>query len=342
VRPREDRRGRWPSRALALGLSLAILAMLLSRVSPEEALGALAMVGPWPVLATVAVALIDGLLVDVDKFRRLLSRLGIRCSFREVATLSIPATALGGLAPAQAEEFWKARQLQRLLGGTYSEAMGLVALDRGINFASHLVLGGGALASLWLGAGCPWSLAAGVGVAYGLALGGMGLLSRLAGRVPADRHPRSRAFTGGLRRSSPGLRARILAYACASHLALSGCLWWMAIAGGAQWTLSEALVWRAASVLASKVPVSLGGIGVREGVLALGLSRAIPASVAVPVGLLHGLLTGLLPPLAALGFRSWFRETAEGMLRDLGRLTRVRQGKSSEEQDTGGGSGLSR
>lgn len=109
----------------------------------------------------------------------------------------------------------------------------------------------------------------------------------------------------------------MLAYACLANLALSGALWWVGYAAGADWTLASALAWRAGSVIASKVPISLGGLGVREGVLVAGLAGWTASPAAVAAGLVFGLTTALAPPLVALGFWSWFRDSMDQMLRDL-------------------------
>ena len=331
-RPAEHR-GPWPTRALALGLSLAILAALASRMQVEEVAEALRSVGPWPWVVTLLVALLDGLVIDADKLRLLLRHLGFPASFRDAAALAIPATALGALAPAQVEEFWKARQVQVRLGTSFPEALGIVAFERGLNLVSHLVLAAAGLVSLALDPSFGWTLWLVLGGAYAAGLGGISLVSRVLRSGRLDRHAGAVAFLSALRRTSTGFRAGLLAYACLANLALSGCLWWMAIGAGVEWPLASALAWRAAAVVGSKVPVSLGGLGIREGVLVLGLSGSAEASLAVTVALLFGLTTSLAPPLFALGFWSGLRETTGWMIRDLGRGLRCWRSCRSKPQD---------
>lgn len=312
----------WPSRVLALLLSLAILAALVSRVPVSEVWADLRTIGPWPVAVTVLVALIDGIWVDVDKLRRILRHLGHAWSFWEVGALAIPALALGALMPAQGEEVWKARQMQVRLGTSFGEALGIVALDRGINLMSHGVLGIGGLLALW------WDLEGGGHLllplicAYGAGLGVIWLAARVA-RLGTEHAGIWTSLSGALRSTSGPFQAGMLAYACLANLALSGGLWWVGRAAGAHWTLASALAWRAGSVIASKVPITVGGLGVREGVLVVGLAGWTSSSAAVAAGLIFGLTTALAPPLVALGFWSWFQDSMDQMLRDLARGLRV-------------------
>jgi len=314
--------GPWPSRGLALALSLAILTALVSRVPLGEVAAAFRSVGPWTVAATALAALIEGVLVDLDKIRRILWHLGFRLPIWEVARLAMPAVALGAVAPVQAEEVWKARQIRDRLGCPFGEALGIVAFDRGINLASHLVLAAGGLGAWWLDSGSGPVLAGSLTLAFLAALGGISGTARLVPAGSPGRHGGLASFTLALRNTTGGFRAGMLAYACLANLVLTVALWWMGVSAGAEWNLSSALAWRAGSVLCSKIPVSLGGLGIREGVLAAGLSRWTSEPVAVAVGLAFGLTTAVVPPLFALGFRSWFRESMDLMIRDLRRGSR--------------------
>ncbi|HOU54270.1 MAG TPA: lysylphosphatidylglycerol synthase transmembrane domain-containing protein [Myxococcota bacterium] len=320
--------GPWPSRGLALVLSLAILGALVSQVPFGELVASLRSVGRWPVIGTVLVALAEGLALELDKLRRILRHLGCPLSLRDVGAMALPAVALGALAPAQAEEVWKARQVQVRIGCPFGEALGIVAFDRGINLVSHLVLIAGGTGASWLGHGSLGTLAAALSLAFIAGIGGITLAARIAALGPLQRHAGILAFTGALRRTSPGFRAGMLAYACLANLALTGALWWMGRAAGVAWPLASAMAWRAGSVLLSKIPVSLGGLGVREGVLVAGLAQWTSSPVAVAVGLAFGLITAWVPPVFALSFQSWFRESMVRMMWDLRQGWRfVRRGR---------------
>lgn len=314
--PRHEasREGRtWPW----VATTVVVLVVILLSVPLERVAEALGWIGIGPTLLAVAVAVVDGILVDSDRLRRVCRHLGLDVTLRDAAALAVPATALGVVAPLQSDEVLKARQLNVRHHRPFAEALGIVATDRGFSLVAHAALVAGGLAGLTFGAG---PLGTTVAIALGTSVSGAFLLAlvwAIASRRRLANHRLLGPFSGPVRGLRPGFVAGMFGYALAADLAVAATLVVMAGAAGLEAPVAAVLVWRHGSMLIGKVPVTVGGYGLREGSLALGLSAYGEAPVAVAVALWFGVCASLVPSLVALTFRPFVAGTVERLRQDL-------------------------
>lgn len=317
--PPNHRRGRPVRIVLAVVVTALILALMLAPISLEAVLDAFREIGLVPMLPVALAGLIDALLVDVDKLRRTSRHLGIRLSFAQSAVLSLPATSLGVILPAQAEEFLKARQMSLRYGVPFGETVGIVLLDRGFNLGGHFVVLAGSLAALAIGGSGPWASGAGL-LGGALMCGALVALVLFAARwVGSRRRASLQSLTWAARTTKPAFNGLMFCYSASVHLAFSLALLFMAHAAGLDLPFAAAVAWRSTAVLFGKIPITLGGFGLREGTLALGLAAFGPTPSAVAVALLFGVVSALVPALAALAFQPFLAKTL-GLVHDDLRL----------------------
>ncbi len=309
--PRASRTWPW------VAVTLALLGIVLLSVPLDRVVEALAWIGPGPTLLAVVVCVVDGTLVDADRLRRVCRHLGLDMSLCEAAGLAIPATAFGIVAPFQVDEVLKARQLNMQHGRPFAEALGIVATERGFSLVAHASLLAGGLSGLWRGPpGASECLLVALGTAFSGAV--LLLLARALAswRTVAD-HRLFGAVAGPYRRLSPGFIVAMFAYALGVDLSVVATLQVMANAAGLDVPFAALLVLRHGSVLLAKVPVTVGGYGLREGSLALGLAAYGEAPAAVAVALWFGVCANLVPSLVALLFRPFVARSVERLREDL-------------------------
>lgn len=309
----------WPWAVTTVAVLLVIVSVPLDRVT--EALG---WIGVGPTLLAMVVAALDGILVDSDRLKRVCRHLGLDLTLRDAAALAVPATALGVVAPLQSDEVLKARQLSVRYGRPFAEALGIVVTDRGFSLVAHAALLAGGLAGLLSGAGPLGTVAV---VATGTVACGTFLLALARAIASWPRLANHRVvglFLGPFRALGPWFVAGMFAYALAADLALAVTLAVMAAAAGIEASFAAILVWRHGSILFGKIPVTVGGYGLREGALALGLSAygEAPVAVAVAVALWFGACASLVPSLVALAFRPFVAGALDCLKQDLTRGVR--------------------
>ncbi len=312
--PEASRKGwTWPW----VATTVVVLVVILLSVPADRVAEALGRIGIGPTLLAAAVAVVDGLLLDSDRLRRVCRHLGLDVTLRDAAALAVPATALGVVAPLQSDEVLKARQLNVRHHRPFAEALGIVATDRGFSLVTHAALVAGGLAGLGYGSG---PLGTAVAIALGTSVSGALLLAlvRAIASVPSlANHRLFGPFSGPFRCLRPAFVVGMFGYALAADLAVAATLVVMAGAAGLEAPLAAVLVWRHGSVLIGKVPLTVGGYGLREGSLAVGLSAYGEAPVAVAVALWFGVCASLIPSLVALTFRPFVAETVERLRQDL-------------------------
>lgn len=314
--PRHEasRAGRtWPW----VATTVLVLAVILLSVPLDRVAEALGWIGVGPTLLAAAVAVVDGLLVDSDRLRRVCRHLGLDVTLRDAAALAVPATALGVVAPLQSDEVLKARQLSVRHQRPFAEALGIVVTERAFGLVAHAALVAGGLAGLASGAG---PLGTAVVIALGTVVSGaflLALVRAVASRRRLANHRLLGPFSGPFRGLRPGFVVGMFGYALASDLALAATLVVMAGAAGLEVPVAAVLVWRHGSMLIGKVPVTAGGYGLREGSLALGLSAYGEAPVAVATALWFGVCASLVPSLVALTFRPFVAGTVDRLRQDL-------------------------
>lgn len=319
--PRHEasREGRtWPW----VATTVVVLVVILLSVPLDRVAEALGWIGIGPTLLAVGVAVVVGLLVDSDRLRRVCRHLGLDVTLRDAAALAVPATALGAVAPLQSDEVLKARQLNVRHHRPFAEALGIVVTDRGFCLVAHAALVAGGLAGLAVGSG---RLATTAAIAAAAFASGVFLLAMVRAIASCRRLANNRLigpFSAPFRALRPGFVAGMFGYALAADLAVAATLAVMAGAAGLDAPFAAVLVWRHGSVLIGKIPVTVGGYGLREGSLALGLSAYGEAPVAVAVALWFGVCASLVPSLVALTFRPFLAGTVERLRQDLARGVR--------------------
>jgi hypothetical protein len=254
----------------------------------------------------VAVALhFLAVLAGVARWRLLLRAARVAQPFAFLTRSFLIGRFVGAFTPSTTGlDGWRLWEVGRA-SGAMGRSAAVIAVEKLVGLvgmalvcAALVPLGGVALVG-------PTALAAAAALALGAATG-LGLLSRprwlarVAERVPKPLRGRAAKAVDALAASrlSPPALARAVALGVLSHLALSAVFWATARAVGVDASLATLLVTGNAIVLAVLLPVSIGGVGVREGVAVVLLATAgVGSTDAVLVGLL-GYLTGQAPALA--------------------------------------------
>ncbi len=297
-----NKRARWLG-VLKIGVSLGLLGWLLARMVQREGIGALlerlhALDGRWIALAIAihGVAVIAG----VARWRLLLRAAGVELSFAWLARSFLVGRFVGAFTPSRAGldgwRIWDAGRASGAMGKSAAvivveKLVGLIGMA--LVCASLVPFGGAAL----LG---PSAIVIALVMASGAAVG-LVVIRNPAWLEPLVRRvPRARKVVDALAsaRLTGAQLGGSVALGVASHHALSAVFFATAGALGLEvsaWTL---LAVGNAIVLAVLLPVSVGGVGVREGVAVVLLASAgVASSDAVLVALL-GYLTGQVPALA--------------------------------------------
>lgn len=316
---KRTRARRWLA-VLKVVVSAGLLAWLLVRMAQREGIPTLvdrlyAIEPAWLAAAVAlhALAVLGGVL----RWRSLLSGAGIELPLGWLVRSFLVGRFVGAFTPSTAGldgwRIWDA--------GTASGAMGksaavivvekLVGLIGMALVCAALVPFGGA--ELLGPSAILVALALAGGAATGLAaIARPALLRRLGERLPRALRGRSQRALEAL--SSARLDARRLAttvlLGVLSHVALSAVFWATAGALAVDVDAATLLAVGNAIVLAVLLPVSVGGVGVREGVAVVLLGTAgVASSDALLVALL-GYLTGQVPALAG-GVLFALRRTAK-------------------------------
>jgi uncharacterized membrane protein YbhN (UPF0104 family) len=316
-----------PSRArwgLAVLSSLALLGLLAGRMRWGELVQALSETRPLPLGAGLLLALLIYFTLQPDRLRRVLAATGHTLGLRQAILAQGAAYPLANATPGKAGIAVVALWLSRRHGVPLPEGLSAFLLIRLHNLS---VLLGMVLLGL------PWTASSGenlgpwLGPAAGLWLGAVVLGVLAAPRLGRwlERSPsRSLRWVAQalltLGRPSPGRSAALLAYAA---LILSVELLGVGLffrAAGITLGPGELLVAIPLCILASNLPVGLGGLGTREAAVVLLLSglagpeRALCASLlwstaymAMPA--LLGLT--LVPALGAAGAAEPDRDSGE-------------------------------
>lgn len=268
--------GRLLVRLLGFGVLLSFLWR--SRASLEDVLAALMAIAPEPLMLALGFYL-AGLGFMALRVAALLGAAGHRVGLRSLARDVFKGAALNVVLPSGAGEIYRVQRL-REQGLDLAESGSAVLIDRLVGIgvsASAGLLGCIVMGADWLGSGQVLALLAALAV---LAAVTLGLCVRR----------RAESWWVRLRDYLPMPRTLALLVALSVAMLLS----WVASVSALARALSlgvgfEVLVFAAPLVaLASLLPISIGGIGVREAGYALLLaSHGITTSDAVALGLLQ-------------------------------------------------------
>ncbi len=302
-------RGRLAS-LVKVAVSACLLAVLLRRVSPREAVAALAAAN-WPLLGLALAIYVGTVPLRALRWRALVHAKGIAVPLRRLVALYFVGgffnimlpTGVGGDAVRAYELAHDTRESEL--------AVGTVFVDRALGLLVLLLLAALAL-PFWSGPFDPW-VAWLVGALALASLGGMTLL--LAGRPLVAVYRRLPARLGALidrpvlRRlycSLSGYPGRSLAEAIAVsvlfNLLLVAVNQLIGLGFGVHIPTGQYVICVSLSAFASTLPISLGGLGVREGAFAelfgqVGVPAALALSMSLTFYLMNvvsGLIGGLL------------------------------------------------
>lgn len=287
---REVRVGQHVRRAVRVATSLGIVVYILVDVDRRDLVHALAHVEATPILAALAIYLaaqglsavkwwLLGRSVGLD---RPLADYGRFYFIGMFLNLFGPSTIGGDVA----------RGLYLGDGQRVGLALNSVLFDRVSGLALLMAVGAVALL-VFPGYGLPWPLTAAI-IAGGVGLVfGWWLCPRLVRFLPAGHRIRRLVETD----LEPFWRdrrllARVAIVSIVFHLAQVGVQWLLVRAAGAEVPLSYCLIYHPVISVMTALPVSVAGLGVREGGYLYFLTRIdIDDSIAVTVGLLWFALT---------------------------------------------------
>jgi glycosyltransferase 2 family protein len=221
-------------------------------------------------------------------------------------------------------------------GASQDAAVMAILINRGVAMLVMVVVGAAAL-FLDLRAAQTWStVAAGLVAVALLALANAGWLSRLPVAAPAGASRPRRVVHGLAERAllfsriPPGGKALVLVASLVHEVIGAGVMWCFAAAAGLELSFLTVLWIRAALQLVLTLPLSLGGLGIREaGLVGLGALVDVPAAGAVAWSLT--IFLGSLVVAATGGLLE-----AGGL---SGRLLRIGRGPDPEPGGVGAGQG---
>ncbi len=298
-----ERRRRWITAGkigVSVGLSAWLVARMLERDGADallERLGTLDL--RWLVVAVALHGL--AVLTGVLRWRTLLAAAGLSLPLAWLARSFLIGRFIGAFTPSTTGlDGWRLFDAGKKTGAL-AKSTAVIAVEKLVGLVG-MALVCAALAPI---GGAELLGASAIGVALALAGGailGLALMRRpaLVARVASILPRRLGAkIVGALAELSLSLstltRATLLGVL--SHLAISAVFWATAGALGLEvdaWTL---LTVGNAIVLAVLLPVSIGGVGVREGVAVMLLATASVASTDAVLVALLGYLTGQVPAL---------------------------------------------
>lgn len=293
--------------ALKAGVSLALLGWLGARMLERDGVDALAThltsLHPGWIAAAVGLNFL-AVFAGVARWRLLLRAVGISLEPGWLLRSYLVARFVGAFTPSTTGlDGWRLYEAGKASGqlARSATAIGvekLVGLVGMATVCAALVPFGG------LTLMGPSALVAAAGLGGG-ALVGLGLLGRplwlgsIADRMPGPIRGRAQKLVGALQDAELSFStvSQAVLFGVFSHLSLSAVFAATALALGVDVSLPTLLVVGNAIVLAVLLPVSVGGVGVREGVAVMLLATAgVSSTEAVLVALL-GYLTGQLPAL---------------------------------------------
>ena len=303
---------------LKIAVSLAVLALLAARVDGAAVLDGLGRLGPATFLLAVAVLLAQFAVLGL-RWHLVLSAAGHRIGWWQAYRLMCAAMFVNQALPTSIGADLVRVWLVRRIGVSGAGAVTTVLLDRMVGLFSLLTLllltghfAGPAL-GLPLLAWLPWLAL----VAAFVALAAAGPLARLAARLgwPALLIRALEVAAEARRRWPVAIAVLLLSYA--THGMMSLCLWLLSRDLGLEIGILTVLAVLPPVVLASVLPISIAGWGVREGiVVSLFALAGAPAATALAASLAWGAAT-LAAGLAAGGL--WLLTRAPGeRLRDPG------------------------
>jgi uncharacterized membrane protein YbhN (UPF0104 family) len=292
------------NRWVRYALTLALLALVIWKADPSRLANALAVANPGYLLLALALTL-PFLALKSLRWHLMLAEAGVEATFNEALLSLVGGMGLALITPARLGELVRAAYLR---DGQKVKIGGLVMIDKGFDV---VVLAGLSIPGAW----ALLSHASGVALAA-IALAGLAAVyqpSRLTGvmRILASRLPMRRKVDQILA-STSCLSVRATSIYLALTLASFAVVllqFAIILLDWHPWSLDIVILTFPLVVLTNVLPVTIGGLGIREGAAALllGTYGISPAHAAIAAFLmffintaLPGLAGALLTPALAL------------------------------------------
>lgn len=298
----------WIKALVSVGLLGALVVRMVQRDGIDRLLDRLSSLElGW---LSVAVALhFVAVLAGVSRWRALLDAAGLPLGFPRLLRSFLIGRFVGAFTPSTAGlDGWRLYDVGRAHGAMATSAAVIVVEKLvgliGMALVCAALLPFGGLAQLGPSAPVAAALMGGAALVGLWAMRRPGWLAAIAGRVP---HARARALgeklAGALGASRLDARRGAIAIGLGvvSHLALSAVFFATARAIGLDTSAITLLIAGNAITLAVLLPVSVGGVGVREGVAVVLLAGVGVASTDALLVALLGYLTGQVPALLGGG-----------------------------------------
>jgi len=290
--------------AVSIGLMYWVVQAALARDGVEALEASLSRVSLAWVTVAIALQLLP-VLTGTVRWRLLLCAQGIRLPFSWLLRSYLVGRFIGAFTPSTAGlDFYRAWDVARETGETGKSA-GVILVEKGLGLLAVALVCLGLLpfgARELLGTG---AFVVAATAAFGSVVG-IGVLARPARAkvllrvLPAPLRTRAEKLLDAV--SAPGLGAGVLvrgvALGLVAHVSLSAVFAATGVALGVDVRLESLVVVGNAIVIATLLPISIGGVGVRESVAVLLLSRVgVSVTDATLVALL-GYFAGQVPALA--------------------------------------------
>jgi len=309
-------RRHWWRGLFAAVLGVGIL-VAITRAAPLADLGAVLLELPFTVTCgVVIISLGTPLLLDPDKLRRLLGAVGHPLSFRAAQALCYPTITLGVLAPAQSSELLKVRLLAANHGMPGWRAFGVVLVEKTLPLFAEVVM----LATGWLVGHSAFHPGVTVALIVVVVLGVLQIVYRTLPRwlTPENKDTPRGELAWATRRLGGGALVGLFIYSLVYQMLDVVVLAWLCHAVGLAIPWHELMFVVAGAVLLSKLPITPGGLGVREGAIVLGLTPYCDAAAPlILVTLFFGFMKFVFPVFFTLAFFRAFLAATGQIQNDL-------------------------
>lgn len=301
----------WRAVALAVAVSLAVLALLIYKVGVrfDRVLEQWASADKRLILASVALSCAWHVFLGTDKWYRILKRLGAPVTWLEIAAVRVGSEPIRFAAPFKTGELINACYLSARRRLDFARACSSIVFDKTLNLVGSLfwlLLGLAILQRLPLD-GQSWDFLAMVAVAVGFFL--LLVLEPLRAAIASAGgaiHPKLRRFIeGGLapfREMTIRQKVFFLLYGALFKLRPILVMYLLFRAYGQKPAFNETLTYGSIAVLMSNMPLTLAGIGPREASIQLLFAAYGGPEVLISVGLLTSFAVNIAPALMGAPF----------------------------------------
>lgn len=293
---------------ISLGVTGVLLALIFRKIEPENVLSSIENIRILPLLAALAVSFLTNCYLSADKWRLILTPLGLKITARESFLIKMGSAPLKSLLPFRSGEASRVIYLKRRYGFSAARSAGSILLELFLNifvFLLLIVAGGLACSSSPPGALTAATLVLAGGMAVFLAAGRT--TPRRWVRRGLDRIPQPR-LRGGLETLLTFhrffSRRKIVILLLYSLVIQGGKLLSFFLIAAAFHIAFPPVVYLVIlpfSILVSTIPFTFLGIGLREGSLVelIPLYSSLPAGAVLGPALIFSLVEYLFP--ATLG-----------------------------------------